>query len=1274
MNKKQCTGIIFLVAGLLSYISAATPPPRQLYLQDENSIWLGTQLGLCRYQSENELWTIVKPDPVLDFCNDEDMLWVGTANGLHFADMRYLDWKKYSIEHGLPSDTVIRVVADLDYVYAAGPHGLARMDKLVEQWEAIGNFSGHRIYDLYIDQDYLWVATDKGIYYFEKQYEKWKSYTAQSGLLSDTALKIFFFNDYLWILSEKGLSRYSAGMKTWNTFSFTGDIPGSAVHYIWLDAEYIWLSTPEGVIRYSGTNQTWEVFSKNTQIEGLPVQALSTAGKTSWFATSDGVYSFDEDNRRWTLYTALEGLSDDVQDVIYCIGQTVVCQKGNAFGVYFPSEDMFHTKEIAAAAGAGDKKGSWDFYNDERGLGVGTPGGQSVNLLGRAYFKLKNKADFPKPIGASIKDYIVSDVLDSFTVDTTVIFDIDSITQDTLGQTLQIDTVDTVPLYNDFLYWWPRANLNLNVDLKNGRTIRGTYNNTDPLGALHRGVEYRGYGDDILRKIGWLTDQKTDYFHSTLIDPTYFEGAAMRAEFGDRVGEKKRRRINTGVWAGWRKTEYLRKLIPFQEDNYYYLKVNNIITESVEIRVDGKPVDPRDYSIERTTGLLTFKNEGFVNPDSRIEIALEYEPEIGGHTNEMIAAENVVVLSDEVSIGVNGLYRGIEEPDRPGTGLDTNRLVVGSINGKIDLKSRSGNAAFKAIPEVSLSYNDSIVVKKQGSAAKLTANASLFNLRLKGNAQYYAFKSDTSAKAILSDMKSDTTAYETQADISSIYGRLHYQGDLEATYDITPFMPVTGGFSLLEAACGKEKRQYLEYLVSPVGIPSLKLRSMRQDIECTTQGNPYMKLDSIKTKRWNWRIESEWDMSQKALDAIHMNRLWINASYDLNYITDTLYTYDTLGTTDYLQKHLNHNLFGWLQFSPLKKLSLETKQIVRLFRRQENTDDSWRKSGNRYRPEFTLFSQELIPGVTLYGKFNIENSVDIVGPDTTDTTGEMSRKRLNSSVLLIPGVWWNILNPLQINLGYNFSKEDSTLAYDTTRIDTIDTVTIEIDTSIIAVKTKERQSFGQTFSINPILDFNRDIHLANRSEFSMQKSREYLLSRGTKIYNDIELLFNDRKTKFLFEYDVLKQTEYNRDTNYVDTLRITAYKHEPRFKWIQRWQPDFRTELKANISWQKYDSLTIDTALYTDYSNTISPNILFDWRVQRNIIREFRVQYTIGGSLYSGTFFSFDSYKKSWDNKLDVSVKAGRNFLLRILLNISYLIDEELLRYDLAELKATALF
>ncbi|MGD9201428.1 MAG: hypothetical protein PVI26_07700, partial [Chitinispirillia bacterium] len=761
------------------------PPPRQLAFQDGDNIWFGTDRGLIRYQRENDLWSTVIADPVIDFEIDDIVLWLGTEQGLYYADLRYLDWKRYSKENGLPLNKITGVTADIDFIYAAGGNWLARMDKLVEQWETFGDFSHTKINDLYSDQDYLWVATDSGLYYYEKQFEKWKRFSYNDGLISDKVFRIFYFNDYLWILTDSGLSRYTVKMKTWNSYGLNSDIQGSAIKYIWVDADYIWLVAPENLVRFSSKNQVWENFSQNTQIENPEVNALSTSGIVSWFATSDGIYSYDEERRRWVIYTALEGLNDDGQEEIYCIGGSVVSKQANIFNVYQSSDDLWRSHELTSGQGEGSESEKTAFYNDERGIGFMTPGKQSISLLGRAYFKLKNRAEFIDPFWDNIHKYIFSKDLDSV----------------------------EYAKYNDYLYWWPKAQLNLNVELNKGRTIRGSFDNTDLIDSLKYGLEYRGYGDDYIRRTVWQKILKTDYFHSTLIDPTYLEGSEIRAEFGRRVGEKKRRRVNTGVWAGWRKTDYICKLIPFQEDNFYLLKINNIIVESVELRIDGKVIDPREYSIERTQGSLIFKNDALINPDSRIEISCEYlqnDTIPGEYTNDLIAFENVVTFNDNISIGVNGVYHGFEEYDQKGVDFTKNRLYSGNLNGKIELKSSDEKMTFKAIPEISTSYNDSILLIKQGTAIKLNTSAVLYNFRLRGLTEYY------------------TSYYETIADIFSIYGRKNYYGEFEAVYDITPFMPLSAGFNITDANRGNEISTFFEYLLAPADKPSLKLCGLFQ--------------------------------------------------------------------------------------------------------------------------------------------------------------------------------------------------------------------------------------------------------------------------------------------------------------------------------------------------------------------------------------------------------------------------------------------------------------
>jgi|GEM_PF-2744950 hypothetical protein len=1239
MVRKSCLSVLCAAAVFAAF--GASPPPRQLFFQYNNIVWWGTAFGLNRFQTTNELWGNIRPESVNDLCLDDPELWVATDHGALYADLRYLDWKSYTAKQGMPSDTVVRLVVDPDYVYAAGPHGLARFNKVVMQWEPMGSFADKRIYDLYSNQSQLWVATDRGVFYFDKKFEKWESYATGTGLISNTAFRLFYFSDYIWVETDKGFSRYSISMKAWNSYPLNNGIVGSAVNYMLVDASYIWVVSPEGVARFNGSNQTWENFSRNSMIEKKTVYSLSTSGTTEWFTTSDGVYTFDEAQRRWKTYTSVDGLGDDVQDEVYTSGQTTLCRKGTFFSYLKTDQDLWYTTEIKVT-GAGGQRPKWKSHLDETGLGVTAPSGQSVSLQGTAEYKVENKATFGTPLTTSIPNYILNKNLDS------VVYAYDT------GATGKITPVvfDTVATYKDFLYGWPKAQLNLNGDLDNGRTFRATYDNTDPLGDVRYSAEYRGFGDDNLRRLGWRTDQKTDYFFSSLISPTYLNGAGIRTEFGDRVGDKKLRRDNLGVWAGFGKTKFFRQLITFREDNFYELNIQNIVTESVQILVDGQVVDPSDYSIERTKGLLSFKNEGLANPDSRIEVSCQYQPVIGEYTNQMASVENVVELNDKVALGVNGVYRGFKEPNRVGLDSAMNQDFAGSVNSKIEMKSADNKLYLRAIPEVSASYNDSIVATKQGSAAKLDLYSVMHNLKLSVNGIY------------------QTPDYVTLADQNSVYGRINHQAQGELVWDLwKQYMPVTAGAGVIDASCGNEVREYAQYLISLPEIPSLRLFGMHQDMRNYTQMPRDSVLngnrDSLMSDRWNAVVETEWGHSFKRMD-----RIWFDLSYAVDFITDSVDTnvsgsapgpYNLASRFD---QKLDHNIFAWIRFSPLKKLQLETKSVFRIYQGRDSLDSALAYRGNLIRPEFKLFSQELIPGVTLYGDYQLQSAQYVVSSsEWLNSTSNM----LNASLLLVPGVYVKFLNPFQLNLGYGLSNTDSLSLSSTGNGDSTYTFS---------------NSATQTYTIKPIFDFTQDLHYDSRVEKTNSTNMTYATDNGLKWYNEARLAFRDRKTRFDIDLNVFLDTMDlpNYGKNGLDTFAVKSTYEELIVKWTERWSPNLRTETTVDVSRQDLDSMINDASagVFRDttsgYLNSLTPGILFDWRIPGKTIREWRTQYYIGAMLSNGRAYDFNSYQQTWQNKFDIQVKAGSNFFLRLLMEVDYVFNTKVLVYNMAQLKATALF
>lgn len=1164
-------GLLLPVLAALTTALAAVPAPQLLILENGN-VWVGLPSGLYRYQQENELMSRVRPEGALDLCLDEGVLWMATAAGLHSADLKYLNWKSYGAADGLSSDTVVGAAADLDYVFAAGPGGLSRMDKLVGQWEPFGDFHGRRVHGLYSDKDNLWVATDQGVDHFLKAFQKWEHFGMGQGLLSDNTIRLFYFKGALWAAHERGFSRYNEKMRNWTTFSAKDGLPEADITVMKPEDPFLWVSCGNEVLRFDGEKEAWERFSENTPLTGLAILDIAASGNQAFFATDKGVWSYQQDTRKWALYTEADGLSGRAQDRIFMAPPYALAFRAGGYGVFKPEENLWVKKGL------------------ERGSAATAAAGPDLSLLGRASFKMRHKAEIPGPLAENAPDYL---------------FD--------------ASRAEREGRYGHFLYWWEKADLNLNADLHNQRNVLGTFNNTDPNGDLRYSAVYSGAPDDAVRSVRFRDTEKTDYFFGTLSDPTYVEGGGASMQFGDRVGAKKRSRANASAWAGGHKTATLTRLVPFQEDNFYFLGVGNIITESVELTVDNEPLDAREYSIERTLGILTFRDESRVNPESRIEISLEYEPDINAFTGEMAVAEQMTVVNDNLAFSASGAFLRKNEPDAPGTGMDENRLTTGSAAAEIEFKSRDGSTLFRAYPELSTSYNDSILVEKKGSAAKIRMNAVADDLRV------------TASGRAMSDN------YESVAENNSIYGRVENEAQARAVYDLTETMPVSASGRAIRARQGGEKSGALEWLYAPPRLPSLRLKALGQDYHYSQSLSGGDSLSRIRTGA---RAETEWDLPDNLSRSLFLNRAYFNAAYDLD-LTGT----DSLGLES---DQRSHNLYARVRLSPHSRLMLETRQIVR-FTDRSLTGGPFEGELKRFRPEYALFSQDLLPGVTLYGRLRFDNLEDRMA---SDTSGWADRTRFNGSALLSPGAWAGSLDPLQLLLAYSRLKEDS----NSTASSADGPGTRHSDTKAI------RRGLTQGFTAAPALYFGPDVRFLNRAEFTREKDFGRLSAAGEKVTTDLDFYLRERKTNLLIEYD------YTADSTSDSAEGFTAAtRHETRFKWTQRWFSWFRTEFRTGASRAWCDTSRVRTR------DGFFTNILLDWRNSR-FVRELRVQEQFGPIFSNGAGLDFGSYEAALANKLDISVKAGRNLYARLFINVNYSFEENLLKYDMAEFKLLAVF
>ena len=130
---------------------------------------------------------------------------------------------------------------------------------------------------------------------------------------------------------------------------------------------------------------------------------------------------------------------------------------------------------------------------------------------------------------------------------------------------------------------------------------------------------------------------------------------------------------------------------------------------------------------------------------------------------------------------------------------------------------------------------------------------------------------------------------------------------------------------------------------------------------------------------------------------------------------------------------------------------------------------------------------------------------------------------------------------------------------------------------------------------------------------------------------------------------------------------ISSTRHEPRVRWTERWFSWFRTEtrLGASRTWSDTSSAGKLDGFFA--------SLLLDWRNSR-FVRELRVQEQFGPVFSNGHGLDFGSYGAAFANKVDISLRAGRNLYARLFINATYDFDAHLLKYDMAEFKLTAVF
>ena len=376
----------------------------QAAMVDGQYVWFGTDSGASRYDSSTDEWTTFRKAAtsrrdarssglisynVKSLAVDGNYLWVGTRVGLSRYDKVTGSWTSFPLvlpaPEGIPSlgsepAEFFRAVEDLVTGLASGEMGEPGMGSPLGARAQIPPISTPAIRTIAADGRYLWLGSDAGLFMYDRSLSELVGFTSAVSNIKDIGVykgmvwvvcddKIAAFErgsshdswiflsdagidvemtsggesfsaarkdlsvgagltnltsaavtgDLLWLGRERGLRIYNVrDRKPVTSIQLPESISGKKITAIAVEAPeprrqpYLWIGTRDGLYRYDSQAYVWKLFTESNGLASNRVSAIAVEDGYVWVGSSDrGVSRYDRSTALWKIFASESGLADN---------------------------------------------------------------------------------------------------------------------------------------------------------------------------------------------------------------------------------------------------------------------------------------------------------------------------------------------------------------------------------------------------------------------------------------------------------------------------------------------------------------------------------------------------------------------------------------------------------------------------------------------------------------------------------------------------------------------------------------------------------------------------------------------------------------------------------------------------------------------------------------------------------------------------------------------------------------------------------------------------
>ena len=243
---------------------------------DESFLWIGTSNSWIK-QYDKTKGTLVQntslnpegsPTKVLSLVTDKNSVWVGTESGIYRYDKLKHDWKHYTSLNDLPDNKIVSMASTPKGLWGGTlKNGVGVFDYATLKWQSINTqsgFSGKSVPSIVYCGAYVWFAWYEnyrnGVSSYEPNKGSWQEWpiteweadttSGQLQNITSSMINIGAGEKEAWVGTDSAAIFYDCLTSKWSQpFNYPSNFTGSLPSCIVVDNEYVWFATPHGLAR-----------------------------------------------------------------------------------------------------------------------------------------------------------------------------------------------------------------------------------------------------------------------------------------------------------------------------------------------------------------------------------------------------------------------------------------------------------------------------------------------------------------------------------------------------------------------------------------------------------------------------------------------------------------------------------------------------------------------------------------------------------------------------------------------------------------------------------------------------------------------------------------------------------------------------------------------------------------------------------------------------------------------------------------------------------------